>query len=85
MQKGYDLLNLMNNGYFMNDICKQVGRNFARIRQEKHLTQKQIAEQLGIHSSYISALEHGHRNPKITKIIQLAQALGVSHIDFFRH
>ncbi|SCD22739.1 hypothetical protein BR141012304_10297 [Brucella inopinata] len=58
-----------------------IGRNFARIRQEKGLTQKQIALQSGFSVQYLSGLEQGYKNPTIETVYALAQALGVSHVN----
>jgi len=63
------------------DMRALVGRNFARIRQEKGLTQEQVEERSGFSQQYISGLEQGKRNPTIVTLFELAQALGVSHID----
>ncbi len=58
-----------------------VGRNFERIRREKGLTQEQVEERSGFSQQYISGLERGQRNPTIVTLFELAQALGVSHVD----
>lgn len=63
------------------DMRALVGRNFARIRQEKGLTQEQVEERSGFSQQYISGLEQGKRNPTIVTLYELAQALGVSHVD----
>ncbi|MEJ5080591.1 helix-turn-helix domain-containing protein [Ochrobactrum sp. MYb379] len=63
------------------DMPALVGRNFARIRQVKGLTQKQIALQSGFSVQYLSGLEQGRKNPTIESVYALAQALGVSHVD----
>ena len=63
------------------DMRALVGRNFARIRQEKRLTQEQVEERSGFSQQYISGLEQGKRNPTIVTLFELAQALGVSHVD----
>jgi transcriptional regulator with XRE-family HTH domain len=63
------------------DMRALVGRNFARIRQEKGLTQEQVEERSGFSQQYISGLEQGKRNPTIVTLFELAQALGVSHVD----
>jgi transcriptional regulator with XRE-family HTH domain len=63
------------------DMRKLVGRNFARIRREKGLTQEQIEERSGFSQQYLSGLERGLRNPTIVTLFELAQALGVSHVD----
>lgn len=63
---------------------KLVGRNFARIRQEKQLTQEQVAERSGFSQQYISSLENGRRNPTVITLYELSRALGVSHIDLVK-
>jgi transcriptional regulator with XRE-family HTH domain len=61
------------------DMRRLVGRNLARIRREKGLTQEQLAELSGFSQQYLSGLEQGRRNPTVITIYELAQALGVSH------
>ena len=63
------------------DMRKLVGRNAARLRREKGLTQERLAEVSGLSQQYISGLEQGRRNPTIVTVHELAQALGVSHLD----
>jgi transcriptional regulator with XRE-family HTH domain len=62
------------------DVRRLVGRNFARIRKEKGLTQEQVEERSGYSQQYLSGLERGRRNPTIVTLYELAQALGVSHV-----
>jgi transcriptional regulator with XRE-family HTH domain len=66
------------------DMRKLVGQNFARIRREKGLTQEQIEERSGFSQQYLSGLEQGRRNPTVVTLYELAQALGVSHIDLLK-
>ena len=66
------------------DMRKLVGRNVKRIRQEKGLTQEQLAEISGFSQQYISGLEQGRRNPTIVSIYELATALGVGHMELVR-
>lgn len=63
------------------DMRKLVGRNFARLRREKGLTQEDVEERSGYSQQYLSGLERGRRNPSIITIYEIAQALGVSHVD----
>ncbi len=63
------------------DVRKLVGENFARIRREKGLTQEQVEELSGFSQQYISDLENGKRNPTIVSLYELAEVLGVSHVD----
>lgn len=62
------------------DMRKLVGRNFARLRREKGLTQEQVEERSGLSQQYLSDLERGRRNPTVITLYELAQALGVSHV-----
>lgn len=66
------------------DIRTLVGRNFARIRREKGLTQEQVEELSGFSQQYLSGLESGRRNPTIVSLLEIAQALGVDHIDLLK-
>lgn len=63
------------------DMRALVGRNFARIRREKGLTQEQVEERSGFSQQYISGLENGLRNPTVVTLFELAQALAVSPVD----
>ena len=66
------------------DMRKLVGRNVKRIRQEKGLTQEQLAELSGFRQQYISGLEQGRRNPTVVSLYELATALGISHMELVR-
>ena len=66
------------------DMRKLVGRNVKRIRQDRGLTQEELAERSGFSQQYISGLEQGRRNPTIVSIYELATALGVSHTELVR-
>jgi transcriptional regulator with XRE-family HTH domain len=66
------------------DMRKLVGRNVKRVRQEKRLTQEQLAELSGFSQQYISGLEQGRRNPTVASLYELATALGVSHMELVR-
>ena len=66
------------------DMRKLVGRNLRRIRQLKGLTQEQLAERSGFSQQYLSGLERGERNPTIVTLYELAQTLGVSHLDLLK-
>jgi transcriptional regulator with XRE-family HTH domain len=63
------------------DMRRLVGRNVRRIRQEKGLTQEQLAETSGFSQQYISGLEQGRRNPTVVTLYELATALGVDYLD----
>ena len=62
------------------DMRKLVGRNFARLRREKGLTQEDVEARSGFSQQYLSDLERGRRNPTVITLYELAQALEVSHV-----
>jgi transcriptional regulator with XRE-family HTH domain len=66
------------------DMRRLVGRNLARIRSAKGLTQEALAERSGFSQQYLSGLEQGRRNPTVVTIYEVAQALGVDHLDLLR-
>ena len=63
------------------DMRRLVGRNVRRIRLAKSLTQEEFADLSGFSQQYLSDLERGQRNPTIVTVFELANALGVSHVD----
>jgi transcriptional regulator with XRE-family HTH domain len=56
---------------------KALGRAVAQIREEKGLTQAEVARKTSLHVTYISGIENGARNPTWTVLTQIARALGV--------
>ena len=66
------------------DMKRLVGKNFARLRQEKKLTQEQVEERSGFSQQYLSGLERGHRNPTVVTLYELAQALETTPVEFLK-
>jgi len=58
------------------DIRRQVGLNVQRIRRSRGWSQEELAFQSGLHRTYISGIERGTRNPTVTVLKVLADALG---------
>lgn len=48
-----------------------------RIRLEKHLTQEELSERLGVAAPYVSMLESGHKYPNLEMFFRIAEALDV--------
>lgn len=55
-----------------------IGERIKKIRLEKGLTQKQLAEKCGLFDSTIRKYESGRQNPKIETVEKIANALGIS-------
>lgn len=60
---------------------KTIGKNFARLRKEKGLTQHQVAVASGFSQAYIGWLERGRRNPTAISLWLLAQSVGAMPAD----
>jgi predicted transcriptional regulator/DNA-binding XRE family transcriptional regulator len=50
----------------------RLGAKVRRLRREKRLSQAQLADQLGISSSYLNLIEHNHRNVTVDLLLKLA-------------
>ena len=53
-----------------------------KTRQQSNLSQEHLAELANVDKSYVSLLEQGKRQPSITILFKLADALNVSPLDF---
>ena len=62
----------------MDEISKKLGKNIKRIREQKEMTQGDICRALNLDRGYISSIESGKRNPTLSTIKKLADALQVS-------
>jgi transcriptional regulator with XRE-family HTH domain len=54
-----------------------VGDNVRRIRVARGLSQEELAEQLGVHRTFMGAVERGERNLTLRSVERLAAGLGV--------
>jgi transcriptional regulator with XRE-family HTH domain len=59
----------------------------ARVRQHRKrldLTLEQLAEDAGMHWTYIGSVERGERNISLVNIVRLARALGIGPDDLMK-
>jgi transcriptional regulator with XRE-family HTH domain len=54
-----------------------LGRAVRSIRDERSISQVQLAEATGFRQSWISDVERGQRNPSWSNLVRLAEGLGV--------
>lgn len=66
------------------DVRQLVGRNFARLRKARGLTQEEVEARSGVSQQYLSSLERGRRNPTVITLYELAQVLDVTVADLVR-
>ena len=60
---------------------KKVGKFIASCRKEKNMTQKDVADNIGVAKSTYSLYESGNREPNVQTIKKLADLLNVSADD----
>lgn len=54
-----------------------LGKRIRQLREEKHLSQEELAERAALHRNYVGGIERGERNAAIISIVKLAHALSV--------
>lgn len=60
------------------------GATVRRLREERGLTQAQLAEAAELSATYLGILERGENVPTLTVVLQLTAALNLHPMDFFR-
>ena len=58
--------------------CKKIGKLILKLRKDKNMTQKQMADIMNISDKTISKWERGLGCPDISLLPELSQILGVS-------
>lgn len=68
----------------MNTISSKLGQNLKNIRTKKGISQGDISRKLSMDRGYISSVENGKRNPTLSTLEKIAQALGVGVDDLIK-
>ena len=66
------------------DLQRAVGQNLRRYRQRRGLSQEAFAAVLGVHRTYMGALERGERNLTLQSVERLALRLKIRPLDLLR-
>jgi transcriptional regulator with XRE-family HTH domain len=61
----------------------EIGRKIKRLRQEKMLTQEELADRTELSKSFISQVERDLTSPSIATLVDILQALGTDLREFF--
>jgi transcriptional regulator with XRE-family HTH domain len=60
------------------DAKKNLAENMKRLRKERGWSQEALADESGLDRTYISGLERLTKNPTITVVQRIAEALGTT-------
>ncbi len=60
------------------------GKRVRELRMKRKWSQEKLAEESGLHTTYISGIERGRRNVGMENIVKLARALKVDVGQLFK-
>jgi transcriptional regulator with XRE-family HTH domain len=67
----------------VNNIKKNIAKNLKSLREERKITQIQLAEVLGVKHNTVSSWENGTNSIDISLVMQICKYLNVSLDDMF--
>lgn len=59
------------------DLASAFGKSVRGLRERQGVSKGELARECGIHESVLSAMELGHREPRLQMIVTLARGLGL--------
>jgi transcriptional regulator with XRE-family HTH domain len=60
------------------NINEEVGFNIRRIREQRDLSQEELADLAGLHRAYVGQIERGEKNIGLKNLEKIAKALNIS-------
>lgn len=61
-----------------------IGKELRRARKEAGLSQEQLAEEAGIHRTYVSLLERDVKSPTVDVLLRICRALEMKASDILK-
>jgi transcriptional regulator with XRE-family HTH domain len=68
----------------MNNELATLGQNIHRLRKALKISQEVLAERCGLHRTYLSDIERGHRNLSFFSLLMVARGLGLTVSELTR-
>lgn len=66
-------------------IAEKFGRRIRTLRKAKKLSQEELAERCGLHTTYIGQIERGEKNASLESIQKLSAGLEISVAEIFEN
>ena len=63
------------------DAKQELGNILRKRRLEQNLTQRDLAQKVGLDYTYVSKIENAMQAPSVESLIQLAETLGLSNTE----
>jgi transcriptional regulator with XRE-family HTH domain len=64
-------------------VKRALGRRIRQLRTDRGWSQEHLADQAGMHRTYMWGIEQGMRNPSVRHLVRVADALGIPIGDLF--
>ena len=64
-------------------VCREVGANVGRLRNERDISQAQLARMIGVNRPNLCNFENGRQNVSIDYLVKIAEGLDVPLVEFF--
>lgn len=65
-------------------VAVQLGKRVRELRKGKDLTQAKLADRARLHVKFLSDVEVGNRDVRLTTLVKLSKGLGIGLLDLFR-
>jgi transcriptional regulator with XRE-family HTH domain len=68
----------------MTSLRQKLGRAIRRLRSDRDYSQEGFADAVGVHRTYIGAVERGETNISLDNLARIAKALRIKLSDLFK-
>lgn len=65
-------------------VTESIGKKIRNLRQERNLTQQELADRTELTKGYISQLENGQVAPSVITLLDIIECLGSNPSEFFK-
>ncbi len=68
----------------MDNIFKNIGSRIREERKKLGYSQDELADRSGLHTTYIGGIERGEKNPTVTTLQKISDALNIPLFQLFK-